>query len=78
MERRLCVRTQIALRRVQRHPVARKIEKHVVHGTAISLVPNALNEVLIHHAHLDLNEIVHVTQDTLSVQVLNLAINLLL
>jgi len=78
MERGLCVRTQIALRRVQRHPVTKKtirrIEKHVVKGTAIGLVPSAINDIVIHHAPIDFGELVHATQDTLAVTILNLAI----
>ena len=78
MERGLCVRTRIAIRRVQRHPVTKKtirrIEKHVVKGTAIGLVPSAINDIFIHHAPVDLGEFVHVTQDTLAVTILNLAI----
>jgi methyl coenzyme M reductase subunit C len=78
MERGLCVQTQIAIRRVQRHPVTKKtirrIEKHVVKGTAIGLVPSAINDIFIHHAPIDFGEFVHVTQDTLAVTILNLAI----
>jgi hypothetical protein len=80
MERGLCVQTQIAFRRVQRHPVTKKtirrIEKHVVKGTAIGLVPSALNDVLIHHAPIDFGELVHVTQDTLAVTILNLVLQI--
>jgi hypothetical protein len=80
MERGFCVRTQIAIRRVQRHPMTKKtirrIEKHVVKGTAIGLVPSALNDVLIHHAPIDFGELIHVTQDTLAVTILNLALNI--
>ena len=80
MERGLCVQTQIAIRRVQRHPVTKKtirrIEKHVVKGTAIVLVPSALNDVLIHHAPIDFGELVHVTQDTLAVTILNLVLQI--
>jgi methyl coenzyme M reductase subunit C len=80
MERGLCVQTQIAIRRVQRHPLTKKtirrIEKHVVKGTAIGLVPSAINDVMIHHAPIDFNEFIHVTQDTLAVTILNLAINI--
>jgi methyl coenzyme M reductase subunit C len=78
MERGLCVRTQIAIRRVQRHPVTKKtirrIEKHVVKGTAIGLVPSAINDIMIHHAPIDFGEFIHVTQDTFAVNILNLAI----
>ena len=78
MERGLCVRTQIALRRVQRHPVTKKtirrIEKHVVKGTAIGLVPSAINDIVIHHAPIDIGELIHATQDTIAINLLNLAI----
>jgi len=80
MERGICVQTQIAIRRVQRHPVTKKtirrIEKHVVKGTAIGLVPSAINDVLVHHAPIDFGELIHVTQDTLAVNILNLALNI--
>jgi methyl coenzyme M reductase subunit C len=82
MERGLCVQTQIAFRRVQRHPVTKKtirhIEKHVVKGTAIGLVPSAINDVIIHHAPIDFYELIHATQDTFAINLLNLAIRLLL
>jgi methyl coenzyme M reductase subunit C len=78
MERGLCVRTQIAIRRVQRHPVTKKtirrIEKHVVKGTAIGLVPSAINDIVIHHAPIDFSELVHATQDTIAINLLNFAI----
>jgi len=78
MERGLCVQTQIALRRVQRHPVTKKtirrIEKHVVKGTAISLVPSVINDIVVHHAPIDFSELVHATQDTFAINLLNLAI----
>ena len=75
MERSLCVRTQIAVRRVQRHPVtkraARHLTRHVVQGTTIGLVPSTLNDVVFHHASLNLDELIHATQDTLVVSVIS-------
>jgi len=82
MSRSLCVHTQIAVRRVQRHPATKKtirrIEKHVVQGTAVGLVPSAINDVLVHHVPLDLGEVLHAAQDTFIVNILNLAIKILL
>jgi hypothetical protein len=75
MGRGLCIRTQIAIRRVQRHPTtrraARHLTKHVVQGTTMGLVPSTLNDVIFHHAPLSLEELFHVTQDTVIVSVLN-------
>ena len=76
MERGLCVQTRIVVRRVQRHPLTRRVERHVVKATAVGLVPGAINDVLIHHAPIDLGEFIHVTQDSLAVSVLAFALNI--
>ena len=70
-----CVRTQIVLRRVSRHPVVRagsRIQKHVVRGATLSIVPDVVNDLTFHHAKLDVSEIVHALQDTTTISVLNL------
>lgn len=67
---KVCVQTQIAIRRVQRHPVTKRVVRRVVQGTAMGVVPGTLNDVVFHHSSLDLNEIVHATQDSLTVSVL--------
>jgi hypothetical protein len=74
---KLCVKTQVAFRRVQRHPMTRHISKHVIKGTATGLVPSAVNDLVFHHAPLNFDEILHASQDTLAVSVLTLAITLL-
>ena len=77
MIKRPCIRTQIVLRRVSRHPVVRagsRIQKHVVRSAALGLVPDALNDIAFHHAHVDVNELVHVIQDTTSISLMNLVI----
>ena len=75
MERSLCVRTQIAVRRVQRHPTTKRatrhLTKHVVQGASMGFVPSTLNDVVFHHASLNLEELVHATQDTVTVSVLS-------
>jgi hypothetical protein len=75
MERSLCVRTHIAVRRVQRHPTVKRAVRHVVRGTTVGFVPSALNDVVFHHAPIDLGELIHATQDTVAVTILNLAIH---
>jgi hypothetical protein len=68
---KVCVRTQIVVRRVQRHRITRRVTKHVIHGTTVGFVPSAVNDVIFHHANIGLEEVVHATQDTLAVSILS-------
>lgn len=81
MNTRPCLRTQIVLRRVSRHPIVQKtirtgnrIQKHVVRSATLSLVPDAVNDIAFHHAQLNINEIVHVFQDTVAISTMNMVI----
>jgi hypothetical protein len=76
MQRGICVQTRIAMRRVQRHPTTRRAVRHVVRGTGAGLIPSALNDVVFHHAQIDVGEVVHVVQDSLAVSILNIAIHI--
>lgn len=78
MERRTCVSIKVTIRRVARHPLTRKtirsgafLRKHVVRGATLSLLPSTVNDVVVHHAPLNLGEILHITQDTVTVASLN-------
>jgi hypothetical protein len=73
-----CVHTRIALRRIERHPITQRtirsgilLRKHVVRGATLSLVPDAVNDLAFHHAQLNMDEIVHVFQDTAVISTLN-------
>jgi len=73
-----CVQTRVVLRRMSRHPVVRqtfrsgsRIQKHVVRGATLSLVPDAVNDIAFHHAQLDMTELVHVFQDTIAISTMN-------
>lgn len=66
---RVCVQVRKVARRSLRSE--RLIRRHVVRGVTIGLVPSTINDVVFHHAQLNLNEIVHVTQDTLTITTLN-------
>lgn len=68
---KVCVRTQVVFRRVQRHRITKRVTRHVVHGTTIGFVPSAVNDVIFHHANIGLEEVIHVTQDTLAVSILS-------
>ena len=73
---RICIR--ITIRRVVRHPITQKtirsgalLRKHVVRGATLGLVPSTLNDVVFHHAPLNLGEVIHVVQDTAAVTTMN-------
>lgn len=74
MSKRICVH----IRRVIRSPVVQRtmrsgalLRRHVVRGATIGLVPSTINDVAFHHAQLDMAEVIHVTQDTLTLTTLN-------
>ena len=78
---RPCVQVRITVRRVARHPVIRRslrsgalVQKHVIRNATLGLVPDAVNDVAFHHAHLDLSEVVHVVQDTATISTMTLAL----
>jgi len=74
MNKRALTSIKVTWRRITRHPITKRtlrssilIKKHVVRGAALGLVPNTLNDVIVHHAPLNLGEIIHVAQDTVTV-----------
>ena len=73
-----CVQTRVVLRRGSRHPIVRqtfrsgsRIQKHVVRGATLGLVPDAVNDIAFHHAQLNVAEVVHVFQDTIAISTMN-------
>ena len=73
-----CIAVRITVRRVVRHPITQKtirsstlLRKHVVRGATLGLVPATLNDVVFHHAPLNLGEVIHVVQDTATVTTMN-------
>ena len=80
-----CVQTRVALRRVSRHPIVQqtfrtgtRIQKHAVRSATLSLVPDAVNDIAFHHAQLNVNEIVHVIQDTVAISTMNMVLAMML
>jgi len=73
-----CVQGRVVLRRVSRHPIVRqtirsgsRVQKHVVRGATLGLVPDAVNDIAFHHAQLNMTEVVHVFQDTIAISTMN-------
>jgi len=80
-----CIRTQIVLRRVSRHPIVQqtfrsgsRIQKHVVRGATLGLVPDAVNDIAFHHAQLNMTEVIHVFQDTIVISSMNMVLAMML
>ena len=76
-----CVQGRIVLRRASRHPIVQqtirtgsRIQKHAVRSAALSLVPDAVNDIAFHHAQLDMTEVVHVFQDTIAISTMNMVL----
>jgi len=76
-----CTQTRVALRRVSRHPFVQqtirtgsRIQKHAVRSATLSLVPDAVNDIAFHHAQLNMEEVVHVFQDTIAISTMNMVL----
>mgnify|MGYP006280404827 CR=1 FL=1 len=79
--RRTCVKIRSTVRKVSKHPLVRNgalLKKHVVRGATLGLVPDAVNDVAFHHAQLNLDEIVHIIQDTTSITSMTFLLALIL
>lgn len=71
-------RTCITVRRAARHPVVTRtlrspdlLRKHMVRGATLGLVPNTINDMAFHHAQMSIGEILHVTQDTVTISTID-------
>jgi ABC-type microcin C transport system permease subunit YejB len=69
-----CLVARVAVRKVQRHPLTQKtlrasvkIQKHVVRGATLGVIPSGLNDLVFHHAQLDMSEAIHIVIDQASV-----------
>ena len=76
-----CVQTRVVMRRVSRHPIVRqtirtgsRIQKHAVRSATLSLVPDAVNDIAFHHAQMNIEEVVHVFQDTIAISTMNMVL----
>ena len=53
------------------------MQKHVIRNATLGLVPDAVNDVAFHHAHIDLLEVLHVVQDTATISTMTLVMGAL-
>ena len=79
--RRTCVQVRRIGRSetIQRAFTASKfIKKHFVRGAVLGVVPSTINDVAFHHAALNVQEVIHVTVDTVTVSSINAVANILI
>lgn len=53
------------------------MQKHIIRSATLGFVPDAVNDVAFHHAHVDFSEIVHVVQDTATIGTMTLVLGVL-
>jgi hypothetical protein len=61
-----CLKAQVVIRKVQRHPVSRRIQRYVKKGVTFGVIPTSLNDIVFHHAPLTTDEVMHVIIDQVS------------
>ena len=69
-----CVHVKITVRRIQRHPITKRtirtgtfIQKHVIRNATLGMVPSTVNDMVFHHAQMNVDEFIHIIQDQASV-----------
>ena len=69
-----CVKVQITVRRIQRHPITKRtfrtgtlLQKHVIRSATLGMVPSTVNDMVFHHAQLNVDELIHIVQDQASI-----------
>lgn len=80
-----CVKVQVAVRRIQRHPLTKRtlrtgtfIQKQVVRGATLGVIPSGINDVVFHHANLNMDEAIHLIVDQATISSMSAALALLL
>ena len=65
---------QITVRRIQRHPITKRtirtgtlFQKHVIRRATLGMVPSTVNDMVFHHAQLNVDELIHIVQDQASI-----------
>ena len=77
--------TTICIKKASRRPDVQRLvrsstllRKHMVRAAAFSLVPSEVNDVVIHHAKMNLEQIIHVASDSATVSAMSAAMTILL
>lgn len=80
-----CTRVQVTVRRLQRHPLTKRtlrtgafIQKQVVRGATLGVIPSGINDVVFHHANFTIDEAIHIIIDQAAVSSMSAALAMLL
>jgi len=69
----------VQIRRLVRRPEIRwgttYMKKNLIRTTVMSFVPSAIDDVAIHHANLNISEIVHVGIDTVTINMIGIILS---
>ena len=73
-----CTQIRVAVRRVKRHPLTQKtvrtgirIQKKVLRGAVLSVIPSGIDDVVLHHAQLTTNEALQLLVDQATISALS-------
>ena len=76
---------RVAVRKVQRHPLTQKtlratfkIQKHVIRSATLGVIPSGINDLVFHHAQLDMSEAIHIVIDQASVSSMSAILTIIL
>ena len=85
MNRTCTARALVTLRRVQRHPLTQKtlrtgarIQKKFIRGATLGVLPSGIDDVMFHHAHLNIDEAMHIVLDQATISAMSGIIALLI
>ena len=80
-----CTHIRVTVRKVQRHPLTQKtlratikIQKHVIRGATLGVIPSGLNDVVFHHAQLNIDEAIHLVIDQASISSMSAIVAIIL
>jgi hypothetical protein len=82
---RIVKKTCVTVRRVGKHPLVSRtfrsgtlIRRHAIRSVTLGIVPATLNDVAFHHVSLNVAEVAHVVQDSVTLTTLNTVASILM
>jgi hypothetical protein len=78
LPRGTAARVRVVVRKVRRHPLTQKtlrtsirIQKKVLRGAVLSVIPSGIDDVVLHHAQLTTNEALQLLVDQATISALS-------
>jgi pectate lyase len=73
--KRVCVHYRRLVRQPEIRWGVRHVKKNFIRAAMLSFVPSAIDDVVLHHANLDLGEFVHVGVDTVVINAIGVVLS---